>query len=72
MLVAPGSSVALTERIDALFGRDPAIFGRQARANVCRRDDYDLNVPHILGHYGSLFASLQRANPKARLADAYR
>lgn len=72
MLVAPGSSAALAQGIDDLFSGDLVELGRNARENVCRRYDWNLIVPQILGHYGCLFASRQRTDLEARLAYACR
>ena len=72
MLVTPGSSAALAHGIGELFRRDLAQLGRQTRALVCRRYDWNLIVPQILGRYGSLFASRQRADLEARIAFACR
>ena len=72
MLVVPGSSAALAHGIGELFKRDLTQLGRQAREMVCRRYDWNLIVPQILGQYGQLFASRQRADLEARLAYACR
>jgi alpha-1,6-mannosyltransferase len=65
LLVQPNSVDALCEGIEAMFTRDLAALGRNARAKA--QDHYDWNriVPQLLGRYAVLLASHQRAEFEA-------
>ena len=71
LLVAPGSSRALAEGIEALFAHDLALLGKQARINVVARYDWSRILPQLMAHYGGLFAAKQRAELAARVAHAH-
>ena len=61
LLVRPDSAASLAEGIDALFRQDLAVLGANARKKAQELYDWDLIMPQLLGRYGGLLASHQRA-----------
>ena len=61
LLVRPDSAASLAEGIDAMFGRDLAVLGANARRKAQDHYDWNLIMPQLLNHYGDLLASRQRA-----------
>lgn len=70
MLVPPNDAAALADGIDALFGRDLAALGANARRRMLARYDWDIIVPQLITRYGGLLASPQRAELEAGVAYA--
>lgn len=65
LLVPPACARMLAEGIDALYRRDVAALGRNARRKAVERYDWSLIVPQLISHYAGLFASHQRAEFEA-------
>ncbi|MDB5933857.1 MAG: hypothetical protein JWQ01_1201 [Massilia sp.] len=61
LVVRPDSAASLAEGIEAIFCRDLAALGANARRKAQEHYDWNLIMPQLLNRYGSLLASHQRA-----------
>jgi alpha-1,6-mannosyltransferase len=61
LVVRPDSVASLAEGIEAIFCRDLAALGANARRKAQEQYDWNLIMPQLLNRYGSLLASRQRA-----------
>jgi alpha-1,6-mannosyltransferase len=61
LLVRPDNAASLAEGIAAMFGRDLAVLGANARRKAQDHYDWNLIMPQLLNRYGDLLASRQRA-----------
>jgi alpha-1,6-mannosyltransferase len=61
LLVRPDNAASLAEGIAAIFGRDLALLGANARRKAQDHYDWNLIMPQLLNRYGDLLASRQRA-----------
>ncbi len=61
LVVRPNSVDSLAEGIEAIFCRDLAALGANARRKAQEHYDWNLIMPQLLNRYGSLLASRQRA-----------
>ncbi|MES2300185.1 MAG: glycosyltransferase [Pseudomonadota bacterium] len=68
VLVAPDSVEALCAGIEALYWRDRARLGANARRKAAGRYDWRHVMPQLLRHYCSLLAARQRAQLEAHSA----
>lgn len=67
LVVRPDSAASLAEGIAAIFCRDLAALGRNARRKAQDHYDWSLIMPQLLNRYGGLLASRQRAEFDAEL-----
>ncbi|TCS39445.1 alpha-1,6-mannosyltransferase [Paucimonas lemoignei] len=70
MLVKPRSAAALTEGIEAMFQKDMARMGANARQYVTREFDWDRIVPQLLQRYAGLLAGYPREELEADITYA--
>ncbi len=61
LVVRPDSAACLAEGIEAIFCRDLAALGVNARRKAQEHYDWSLIMPQLLNRYGGLLASHQRA-----------
>ncbi|MDL2357745.1 MAG: glycosyltransferase [Pseudomonadota bacterium] len=61
LLVRPNSADSLAEGIAAMFARDLAVLGANARRKAQEQYDWNLIMPQLLNRYGGLLAKAQRA-----------
>ena len=61
LLVRPDSAASLAEGIAAIFQRDLAALGANARRKAQDQHDWNRIMPQLLNRYGELLASRQRA-----------
>jgi alpha-1,6-mannosyltransferase len=65
MLVKPDSPAAMAEGIEALYQKDLATLGANARRKVMQHYDWNIVIPQLIAQYGNLFAAQQRAELEA-------
>ncbi|RJG04221.1 glycosyltransferase family 1 protein [Noviherbaspirillum sedimenti] len=68
VLVAPNSAASLCEGIEAIFQRDLARLGANARRKATSEYDWDRIMPQLLHRYAGLLATHQRAELEAGIA----
>lgn len=68
LLVSPRSTSALCEGIEAIFRKDLAQLGVNARRKVTSEFDWDRIVPQLLHRYAGLLAGYQREELEAGIA----
>ncbi len=68
VLVAPNCVAALCDGIRQIFALGPVFLGRHARDLMLRKYDWNLIMPQLIGHYGSLLATHQRAELEASVS----
>jgi len=70
LLVPPGNATLLAEGIDALYQRDIAQLGANARRTVLQKYDWNVIFPQLLGHYAALLTPRQQAELEAGASHA--
>ncbi len=68
ILVRPGDVDALCQAIEAMFQRDLAALGRQARCKACQRFDWQRVMPQLVRRYAGVLSAQATPVPQA-LAD---